>query len=149
MLSWCLPCEKADETLTISSRTSFSGSTPRSQSDASRTFSKGSATQSLEPLVLPWKHVLLNRKANVEISQVKALQFSADSQLFTLLSEPPNSNECTFHAWSTERGKYQNSIILERSVCFLRQSFFWKTIPLTLHRVTSTQAKYGSQHSHR
>lgn len=153
MISWRQAWGKSDEYLDIASKNSFAGSSPKSQSDASRTYSKGSI-QSLGPLDLPWKHILLNRKAKLEISHVQALQFSADSQLFTFSSEPPNTNECKFYAWTTANGKYVNSLILDRPVCCGPSSLLCGGIPifrslsLTIHRGTLIQAKYGSQDSH-
>lgn len=133
MLSWCLLPEKVDETMATASTSSSSGTTQSSQSNPSRKFSKG-CIQSLGPPVLPWKHVLLNKKAKEEISHVQALQFSADSQLFTLSSEPPNINECIFYAWNTERGRYVNSIIFERPVSLAHHSPDVGTIQLKIHR---------------
>lgn len=75
-----------------------------------------SSTHSSEPVILPWKHIILESKKKHKIHHVQMLQFSADSQLFTLSSEPPNFNECVFYAWNTQTGKYVNRIVFETPV---------------------------------
>ena len=150
MISWRQACVNAEEGFATTYRTSLTGSTLIGQSNASRSFSNGSM-QSLDTVVLPWKHILLNRKPNVKISHIQALRFSADSQLFTLSSEPPNTNECIFYAWKTENGKYINSITLEQPVCCMPPWIPFKAIlgspsSLIVHREPSTQTKDGLQH---
>jgi hypothetical protein len=63
-------------------------------------------------LSLPWKHQLLNQTGSrdrLEISHVESVQFSEDSKLIALLSQPSGPSTQIFYGWSLNesRGKRQ------------------------------------------
>lgn len=111
MISWIKESNKADgPSYTLKLWNS------KSTSEVSRSLSRGS-TQPVEPFILPWKHIHLKPRNNCRVENIQALQFSANSDLFTLYSEPLNANKCIFYAWTTEKGEFVNSISLTRAVC--------------------------------
>jgi serine/threonine protein kinase len=85
---------------------------PTSSSSTSRSANGGSLSQTASskasdfqsPPQLPWEGSLLH-SAEVgkksELTHIHSMQFSADSKIFTVLSQPPKANKLAWYCWDT------------------------------------------------